>query len=98
VLLSFVLHGFEREQRRQILLNAYRALKSGGRLLIFDWNEFDLDASGPVMRFFMHHIECGPARDFISDGLKESLTACGFGCVESTLYVKNHVRLLRAVK
>jgi ubiquinone/menaquinone biosynthesis C-methylase UbiE len=98
VLLSFVLHGFEAQQRREIVLNAHRALKPGGRLLIFDWNEFDLDCSGPVMRFFMHHIECSPARDFIRNELGESLLASGFSDVESVLYVKNRIRLLTAKK
>jgi ubiquinone/menaquinone biosynthesis C-methylase UbiE len=98
VLLSFVLHGFEAQQRREIVLNAHRALKPGGRLLIFDWNEFDLEESGRVMRFFMRHIECEPALDFISNELSESLLACGFSGVESMLYVKNRIRLLSAKK
>ena len=54
VFLSFVIHGFTHDQRISILQNALNALKPGGRLFIFDWNEFSLEQSGPLLRLFMN--------------------------------------------
>jgi len=98
VVLSYVLHGFEEYHRRDIVLNAHLSLKPGGRLFIFDWNEFDLEESGPVMRFFMQHIECSPAQDFIRQNLGEMLKSAGFRDVETRLYFRSRIRLLSAVK
>ena len=98
VLLSWVLHGFEEQQRRDIRLNGYRALAPGGRLFIFDWNEFDLDCRGPVIRFFINHVECGPARDFIRTDLRKLLLDCGFIDVDFTLYTQELLRLASAGK
>ncbi len=96
--ISYVLHGFEREQRRSIIQNAYRALKQNGRLFIFDWNEFNLNESGPVMRFFINHIECRPAREFIRQDLQKLLSRTGFRDIHSNLYFRNRIRLLSCVK
>ena len=98
VLLSFVLHGFEERRRRDILLNGYRALVPGGRLFVFDWNEFDLDCRGPVIRFFINHIECGPTRGFIRTNLRKLLLDCGFTDVEFTRYTRGLLRLASVKK
>ena len=96
--ISYVLHGFEHEQRRSIIQNAYQALKQNGRLFIFDWNEFNLSESGPVMRFFMNHIECRPAREFIQQDLQKLLSRTGFRDMHSNLYFRNRIRLLSCIK
>ena len=98
VLISYVLHGFERQERTAILQNAYRTLKPGGKLFIFDWNSFDLQESGPIMRFFMNHIECHPARDFIQQELHDVLIRIGFSDMHNHLYFRNQIRLLSCVK
>jgi demethylmenaquinone methyltransferase/2-methoxy-6-polyprenyl-1,4-benzoquinol methylase len=98
VFISYVLHGFERNHRSSILGNAYRALRPGGRLLIFDWNEFDLNESGPLMRFFMNHIECSPALDFIRQDLRTVLLEQGFREPMLKSYFKNQIRLLSCTK
>jgi demethylmenaquinone methyltransferase/2-methoxy-6-polyprenyl-1,4-benzoquinol methylase len=98
VFISFVLHGFEERGRAFILRNAYQALKPGGKLHIFDWNMFRLRDSGPFMKFFMTHIECGPARGFIEQDIQVPLQQTGFHDTENILYFKNQIRLLTCVK
>jgi demethylmenaquinone methyltransferase/2-methoxy-6-polyprenyl-1,4-benzoquinol methylase len=98
VLISFVLHGFEEPGRALILHNAFQSLKPGGKLHIFDWNRFSLQDSGPFMKFFMTHIECGPARDFIERDLHVLLLHTGFHDIADNLYFKNQIRLLTCAK
>jgi len=98
VFISYVLHGFGREDRAVIVQNAFQALKPDGKLLIFDWNKFDLQESGPIMRFFMHHIECEPATDFIREDLPKVLSYTGFSDIENHLYFRNQIRLLSCMK
>ncbi|NIU83226.1 MAG: methyltransferase domain-containing protein [Candidatus Thorarchaeota archaeon] len=42
VFISFTLHGFKQKDRINIIENAHRALKTGGKFFILDYNEFDL--------------------------------------------------------
>ncbi len=96
--ISFVVHGFEQEGREKILTNAYRALHTGGRLFIFDWNEMILKKQGPGMKAFFKYIECSPARDFITRDFKKVLEKIGFHHVDSRLYFKKRIRLLYGTK
>ncbi len=98
VFLSFVIHGFTHDQRVLILQNAFNALKPEGRLFIFDWNEFSLEQSGPLMRLFMNYIECEEAKDFIRRDFTDVLIDSGFRNVEKRLYAWNKFRLLSAAK
>lgn len=98
VFISYVLHGFELQYRAVIIQNAYQALKPGGKLFIFDWNRFEVQESGPIMRFFMNHIECDPATDFIRQDLPEVLSLTGFGDIGNNLYFRNRIRLLSCAK
>jgi demethylmenaquinone methyltransferase/2-methoxy-6-polyprenyl-1,4-benzoquinol methylase len=98
VFISYVLHGFELQYRAVIIHNAYQALKPGGKLFIFDWNRFEVQESGPIMRFFMNHIECDPATDFIRQDLPEVLSLTGFGDIGNNLYFRNRIRLLSCAK
>jgi demethylmenaquinone methyltransferase/2-methoxy-6-polyprenyl-1,4-benzoquinol methylase len=98
VFISYVIHGFEREQRSDIVQNAWEALREGGELYIFDWNEFQLDEKGPIMRFFMRRIECAPTIDFLRQNFREELMRQGFGDITERLYWRNNVRLLRGRK
>ena len=98
VFISFVIHGFEQNKREKIIKNAFNALKPGGRLLIFDWNEFDLKKSGPFIRLFMKFIECDEAQDFIQRDFKEILTSLGFKNIEKKLYTSGRIRLLSGEK
>ena len=98
VFISFVLHGFERQDRAIIVQNAHQVLKPGGKLHIFDWSMFKFQESGPIMRFFMTHIECGPALDFIQQDLPTLLLNTGFCDIENNLYFRDQIRLLSCVK
>lgn len=98
VFISFVIHGFEQNKREKIIKNAFNALKPGGRLLIFDWNEFDLKKGGPFIRLFMKFIECDEAQDFIQRDFKEILTSLGFKNIEEKLYTYGRIRLLSGEK
>lgn len=98
VFISFVIHGFEQEQREGILHNAYNALRQGGELFIFDWNEMNLGEQGPGLKAFFKYIECSPARDFITRDFSSVLKKIGFHDVSTRLYFKNRIRLLSGEK
>ncbi len=98
VFISFVIHGFKQEEREKILINAYNALHTGGRLFIFDWNEMNLKEQGPGMKAFFKYIECAPARDFITRDFKTVFEKIGFHDVVSRLYFKKRIRLLSGYK
>lgn len=98
VFISFVIHGFEQNKREKIIQNAFNALKAGGRLLIFDWNDFDLKKVGPIIRLFMKYIECDEAQDFIQRDFKETLTSFGFKNIKENIYTSGRMRLLSGEK
>ena len=98
VFVSFVLHGFEDAEKLGIIGNAYRALKPGGVFCIFDYNEFDLDRLWlPIRRAFLRG-ECQLASEFLTLDLKEMLTSQGFVRFEEELFLRRHIRLLKAAK
>ena len=94
VFISFVIHGFDQNGREKIIHNAYNVLKQGGKLFIFDWAEFDLDKSGPFIKFFMRHIECPLAIDFIKRDFKDTLKRVGFKNNREIHFAGNKIRLL----
>jgi demethylmenaquinone methyltransferase/2-methoxy-6-polyprenyl-1,4-benzoquinol methylase len=98
VFISFVLHGFQHPERENIIENAFKALVPGGRILIFDWNEFDLNDVSLYLRFFIRHVECKPAIDFIQRDLKSILTHHGFRNASERVYMNERIRLLSAEK
>ncbi|MCK5005248.1 MAG: class I SAM-dependent methyltransferase [Candidatus Aminicenantes bacterium] len=98
VFISFVLHGFIQEKREIIIENAKKALKSGGRFSVLDYNEFDVDNSGFFTRFAIRKIECPLAEDFINRDWKSILGKSGFSKFEEKFYFKKKVRLLTAMK
>ncbi len=98
VFISFVMHGFNQEDRIAILRNGQRALKPGGIIHIFDWNEFYLDKSGLFLRLFFKFIECPEAKNFIRLDLKKILLEGGFVNPEKKTYAKSKIRLLTAQK
>lgn len=98
VFLSFVIHGFPQGERESILANASMALRTGGTLHIFDWNEMDLQKEGVVFRLFMRLVECEEARDFVRRDLEAALELHGFTVAACTFYYRNRIRLLTAKK
>ncbi len=98
VFISFVLHGFQQNDRLNIIKNAYQALKPGGKFFIFDWSKFDINKTGPFLKFFMKKIECPLALEFIELNLGNILLEAGFKDVQENYYAGSKIRFLSAVK
>ncbi len=98
VFISFVIHGFPHEVRNTVIQNAFNNLKPGGAFYILDFAEFDMNKMPAHHRFIFKKIECKYAFDYIKRDWKEILTTAGFSDFEESFYLKNYVRLLKAVK
>ncbi len=98
VFISFVIHGFPHEVRNTVIQNAFNNLKPGGAFYILDFAEFDMKKMPAHHRFIFKKIECKYAFDYIERDWKEILTTAGFSDFEESFYLKNYVRLLKAVK
>lgn len=98
VFISFVIHGFPHEFRETVIQNAFSHLKPGGRFIILDFAEFDMEKMPWLYRFIFQTVECKYAFDFIKRDLKGILKEKGFGNFTEHLYLKNYVRLLNSVK
>jgi len=96
--ISFVLHGFPQEVRKQIIRNAFKALKKGGEFFILDYNEFSLRNMPFYIRIPFKSIECPYAFDFIERDWENILYGEGFGNFKEYLFFKDYVRLLKAEK
>jgi demethylmenaquinone methyltransferase/2-methoxy-6-polyprenyl-1,4-benzoquinol methylase len=98
VFISFVLHGFENDQKKGIIRNAYRALKAGGRFYILDYAQFDMDKMWFPLRWAFARWECQLAVEFLKLDIKKMLGAQGFIDFKEAFFFRRHVRLVRAVK
>ncbi|MBW2058885.1 MAG: methyltransferase domain-containing protein [Deltaproteobacteria bacterium] len=98
VFISFVLHGFVQEDRLRIVENAYRALRSGGRFFVLDYNEFDPACSPWPVRLAFRRVECPLASDFVKRDWRAILRGKGFGDFEVNCFYFGYVRLLAARK
>ncbi len=97
-LLSFVLHGFPRNVRETILENCHQLLNPGGSLIMFDYNEFSLEALPWYMRYPFKLTECPYAFDFIQQPIASLLGRHGFSISGEKLFFKGMVRCLRATR
>ncbi len=98
VFISFVLHGFEDEQKQQIIHGALQALKPGGSFYILDYSEFNIEKLWfPIRRAFIRW-ECQLAAEFLKLDLRDMLRKQGFNDFEEELFFKGHLRFLKAVK
>ncbi|MDY0102401.1 MAG: methyltransferase domain-containing protein [Lentimicrobium sp.] len=98
VFISFVIHGFPHEVRKAIIENAKKHLKPGGRFIILDFAEFDMNKMPAWHRWVFKKIECPYAFDFIEKDWKQILHELGFDTESERLYFKKYVRLLTALK
>ena len=98
VFISFVLHGFEDAQKVGIISNACQALKPGGVFCILDYNEFDLERLWFPLRWAFIRGECQLALEFLRLDLKGMLSSQGFASFEEELFLRGHLRLLKATK
>ena len=95
---SFVLHGFPQEARKQIIGNAFKALKKNGELFILDYNEFSLKEMPFYLKIPFKFAECPYAFDFIENDWKKILVGEGFSYFEEYLFFNKYIRLLKAKK
>lgn len=98
VFLSFVFHGFPDEKRNEILENAHSALKENGQLVIFDFNEFDLNSKPFWFRIGFKKVECPLAFEYITMDWKSRLQNEGFDHFKEKLFFMDTIRLLIADK
>jgi demethylmenaquinone methyltransferase/2-methoxy-6-polyprenyl-1,4-benzoquinol methylase len=98
IFISFVIHGFPHEIRKVIIENTFQHLKPGGEFQILDFAEFDMDKMPVLHRKIFTAVECKYAFDYIKRDWKEILRGYGFDNFEERSYMKQYVRLLRAVK
>jgi len=98
VFISFVLHGFVSHQKVGIISNAYQALKPGGAFYILDYNEFDLERLWFPLRQAFIRGECQLALEFLRLDLKGMVSSQGFTSFEEELFLRGHLRLLKAAK
>ena len=96
--ISFVLHGFPQEARKQIIGNAFKALKKNGELFILDYNEFSLKEMPFYLKIPFKFAECPYAFDFIEKDWKKILVGEGFSYFEEYLFFNKYIRLLKAKK
>jgi len=96
--ISFVLHGFPQEARKQIIRNAFKALKKNGEFFILDYNEFSLKEMPFYLKIPFKFAECPYAFDFIEKDWKKILADEGFSYFEEHLFFKKYIRLLKAKK
>ncbi|MCK4530830.1 MAG: methyltransferase domain-containing protein [Candidatus Marinimicrobia bacterium] len=98
VFISFVIHGFPHEIRKNIIKSAYDHLNPGGTFHILDFAEFDMNKMPFHHRYIFKKIECKYAFDYIERDWKSILKEYGFNNFDETFYVKKYVRLLKAEK
>ena len=98
VFISFVIHGFPHEVRREIIKNVFSNLKEGGEFVILDFNEFIVKKMPFYTRIPFTTIECKYAFDFVERDWKTILSEFGFGNFREKYFLKNYVRILKAEK
>jgi len=98
VFISFVFHGFPFEIQKNIIQNAYNALKDNGRFIMLDFNEFVTDETPLYFRIPFKTVECKYAFEYVERDWKQILAESGFGNFSENLFFKNHFRLLSSEK
>jgi len=98
VFISFVLHGFPQAVRRQIIRNAFKALKKEGEFFILDYNEFSVKEMPLYLKIPFKFIECPYAFDFVEKDWQKILAEEGFDHFEKHLFFRSYLRLLKGVK
>ncbi len=96
VFISFVLHGFPFEIQKNIIQNAFNALKEDGEFFILDFNEFVTDKTPLYFRIPFKIVECKYAFEYVERDWKRILSGFGFSHFQEKLYLRKHIRLLKA--
>ena len=98
VFISFVFHGFPFEVQKNIIQNAYNALKENGEFILLDFNEFVTEKTPLYFRIPFKIIECKYAFEYVERDWKQILSKFGFTDFNEKLFLKKHIRLLKAKK
>ena len=98
VFISFVFHGFPLDTQKLILINAFNLLKVNGEFIMLDFNEFITDKSPLYFRIPFKIIECKYAFEYVERDWKQILSEFGFSDFQEKLFLKKHIRLLKAKK
>ena len=98
VFISFVLHGFPLDVQKQIIQNAFNALKKNGEFIILDFNEFVTEDTPFYFRIPFKIIECKYAFEYVKRDWKQILFEFGFNDFHEKLFIGKHIRLLTAKK
>jgi ubiquinone/menaquinone biosynthesis C-methylase UbiE len=98
VFISFTLHGFEDDQKVEIIRNAYQALKPRGSFHVLDYAEFDIDKMWFPLRRAFTRWECQLAVEFLKLDIKGMVRNQGFTDVKEEFFLRGYLRLLSAVK
>jgi len=96
VFISFVLHGFPLKIQKNIIRNAFNALKEDGEFIILDFNEFIVDKTPLYFRIPFKIIECKYAFEYVERDWKQILSEFGFVDFQEKLFLNKHIRLLNA--
>ncbi|RKX64989.1 hypothetical protein DRP44_07285 [candidate division TA06 bacterium] len=98
VFISFVIHGFSRENRKIILKNINKSLKKGGKISIFDYGNFKFESQPFFIKTIFKIAECPYAFEYISDDREKMLTDIGFNNVKINELAGKYVTLTTAIK
>ncbi len=98
VFISFVFHGFPFEIQKNIIRNAFKALKESGELIILDFNEFVTAKTPLYFRIPFKMIECKYAFEYVERNWKQIISGFGFSDFQEKLFLRKHIRLLKAKK
>ena len=93
VFMSFVMHGFENEDKIKIIKNAYNNLKSKGKFIILDYSQNNFQNLKLWQKIFISKIECPLAEDFIKRNLKNILKPHSFQHINEYYFIDNIIRL-----
>jgi demethylmenaquinone methyltransferase/2-methoxy-6-polyprenyl-1,4-benzoquinol methylase len=96
--ISFVLHGFPQDARKQIIRNAFKALKKDGEFFILDYGEFSAKEMPFYLKIPFKLIECPYAFDFVGKNWGKILAEEGFRHFAKHLFFYGYIRLLKGVK
>ena len=78
VVLSFVLHSFDRDARRALLRSSHSLLVPGGWVGVLDWSAPKGRVRAAAWRRFVRHLEpSSTARDVVEGALREDFTEAG---------------------
>ena len=89
VFMSFVMHGFENEDKIKIIKNAYNNLKSKGKFIILDYSQNNFQNLKLWQKIFISKIECPLAKEFIEMNFPEFVEKFGFKFLKEKYIFKN---------